>query len=165
MSELLDTTPELQEHFSRMDGPIPGEGLTSDPDDPYPSEQPPEFTVLQEAIDYLFVTLTEEASYEGLVESALGGGTIMELTRLVLFKGFTEGKWNADLFLLLVEPTAYMIMGILERAGVNDYIVMNDDDEDLFGAELSGEVKENLNNKEAPDDIVEPTSPSLMARQ
>ena len=89
----------------------------------------------------------------------------MELTRLVLFKGFTEGKWNADLFLLLVEPTAYMIMGILERAGVNDYIVMNDDDEDLFGAELSGEVKENLNNKEAPDDIVEPTSPSLMARQ
>ena len=47
----------------------------------------------------------------------------------------------------------------------NDYIVLNDDDEDLFGAELSGEVKENLNNKEAPDDIVEPTSPSLMARQ
>lgn len=165
MTELLNTDPELQAHFAKMDAPIPGEGMVSDPDDPAPWEQAPQFTVLQEAIDYLFATLTEEKSYEGLVESALNGGTIMELTRLVLFKGFTEGKWNPDLFLLLIEPTAYMIMGILERAGVNDYIVMNDEDEDLFGAELSEEVKENLTKKKAPDDLVEPTSPSLMARQ
>ena len=148
-----------------MDAPIPGEGMISDPDDPYPWEQPPEFTVLQEAVDYIFVTLTAEENYEGLVESAMSGGTIMELTRLILFKGFTEGKWNADLFLLLVEPTAYMVMGILERAGVNDYIVMNDSDEDLFGAMLPEETAENLAEKKAPDNLVEPTSPSLMARQ
>lgn len=165
MTELLDTNPGLQAHFAKMDGPIPGEGLTSDPADPKPWEQPPQFTVLQEAIDYLFATLTEEETLEGLVEAALGDGTIMELTRLVLFKGFTEGKWNPDMFLLLVEPVAYMIMGILERAGVSDYIVMNDDDEDLFGAELSEESKENLNKREAPEDTIEPTAPSLMVRE
>ncbi len=162
--DLADTNPQLQEHFSLMNAPIPGQSLTNDPENPYPWEKAPEFTVLQEAIDFLFVTLTEEAALEGLVESAMQGGTIMELTRLVLFKGFTDGKWNPDLFLLLVEPTAYMIMGILERAGVSDYIVMDDDDEDLFGASLPEETKENLNNKEAPE-TVEVPSPSLMARQ
>ena len=167
MRDLLDTEPELQKHFAKMDAPIPGEGMVSDPDDPYPWEQPPEFTVLEEAVDYLFVSLTEEEALAGLVDSALNGATIMELSKLALFKGFTEGKWNTDLMLMLVEPTSYMIMGLLERSGVDDYIIMEDEDEDLFGAEVPEEMMEGLKEKEVPEEVQEKISetPSLMARQ
>ena len=177
MKDPLDIDPELQKYQAKMDRPIPGESLTRDPEDPYPWEQPSEFTVRQEAIDYSFVTLTEENAYEGLVESAMSGATIMELTRLFLFKGFTEGKWNPDLMLILIEPVAYMIMGLLERAGVNDYVVMDDeDDEDIFGVQMPQEMTEGMaTKKEVPEEVEEvmeqnesllqQRTPSLMERR
>ena len=176
MIDPLDIDPELQKYQAKLDRPIPGESLTRDPEDPYPWEKPAEFTVRQEAIDYSFVTLTEEAAYEGLVESAMSGATVMELTRLYLFKGFTEGKWNPDLMLMLIEPIAYMIMGLLERAGVNDYTVIEDDEEDLFGVEMPQEMTEGMTTKEeVPEEVEEvmqqnesllqQRTPSLMERR
>ena len=69
--------------------------------------------------------------------------------------------------LMLVEPTSYMIMGLLERSGVDDYIIMEDEDEDLFGAEVPEEMMEGLKEKEVPEEVQEKISetPSLMARQ
>ena len=47
----------------------------------------------------------------------------------MLFKGFTEGKWNPDLMLLLAEPLAFMLIALAERQGI-DYVINNDDDEE-----------------------------------
>ena len=127
-----ETTPELQEYFSKMDRPIPGQSLTEDPDTQQPYTAAPEFTVPQEAVEYLFDQMTQEDNYLPLMDSILTGTTIMDATRLILFSGFNEGKWNPDLMLLLIEPTAYMIMGLAERAGI-DYEVQEDDEEDMFG--------------------------------
>ena len=106
----------------------------------------------------------------------MSGATVMELTRLYLFKGFTEGKWNPDLMLMLIEPIAYMIMGLLERAGVNDYTVIEDDEEDLFGVEMPQEMTEGMTTKEeVPEEVEEvmqqnesllqQRTPSLMERR
>ena len=128
-----ETTPELQEYFGSMNRPIAGESLTEDPDETQPYVDKPEFTVPQEAIDYLFDQMTEEEHYTSIMQGILGGTTIMELTRLLLFSGFNEGKWNPDLMMMLIEPTAYLIMGLAERAEI-EYEVMEDDEEDmLFG--------------------------------
>ena len=109
-----ETTPELQEYFGKMDRPLPGESLTEDPDVAQPYTGSPEFTVPQEAIDYMFDTMTEEGNYETLMQGLLDGATVMELTRLLLFSGFNEGKFNPDLMTILIEPTAYLIMGLAE---------------------------------------------------
>jgi len=50
----------------------------------------------------------------------------MELTQVILFKGFTEGKWNPDLMMLLAEPLAFMLMAFAERQGI-DYVIGRDD--------------------------------------
>jgi hypothetical protein len=53
----------------------------------------------------------------------------MELTQAMLFKGFSEGKWNPDLMFLLAEPVAYMLIALAERQGI-DYIVHNEEAND-----------------------------------
>lgn len=168
-----ETTPELQEYFGSMNRPIAGESLTEDPDETQPYVDKPEFTVPQEAIDYLFDQMTEEEHYTSIMQGILGGTTVMELTRLLLFSGFNEGKWNPDLMMMLIEPTAYLIMGLAERAEI-EYEVMEDDEEDMFGVsvdrlemkdpdELSEETQEVLEKVEDVD-VPESVSTSLMAR-
>jgi hypothetical protein len=49
-----ETTPELQEYYAKMDRPMPGESLTEDPEAPQPYTSTTEFSVPQEAIDYIF---------------------------------------------------------------------------------------------------------------
>ena len=168
-----DTTPELQEHFAKMNRPIPGESLTLDPDTQEPYTGATEFTVPQEAVDYVFDLMTEEENYSDLMESLATGATVMDLTRIILFSGFNEGKWNPDLMLILVEPTAYMLMGLAERAGI-EYVIQEDDEEDMFGAtikrpsmvepsELSEETQMAMERVETVD-VPEGPIESLMAR-
>jgi len=117
------------EQLAKMKRPLPGSSLTSDPTKPAAYEKAPEFTVAKEAMDYLFTTLTTENNYMQLLTSLSEGATIMDTTRLLLFTGFTEGKWNPDLLLLLIEPLAYMIMALAERADI-EIIIDNDDEID-----------------------------------
>ena len=64
-----ETTPELQEYFGSMNRPIAGESLTEDPDETQPYVDKPEFTVPQEAIDYLFDQMTEEEHYTSIMQA------------------------------------------------------------------------------------------------
>ena len=181
------TTPELQEYYGKMDRALPGESLTQDPDTAEPYVSQPEFTVPQEALDNLFDKMTEPENYDKIMEGLNSGATIMELTRLILFSGFNEGKYNPDLMMLLIEPAAYMILALAEKANI-DYEVMAGDDEELFGVsvdrlemkdpeELSEEtqqVLEKVESMEAPETPEmslmarpppNPDQPSLMQRQ
>tara|TARA_B000000557_G_C20638014_1_gene385139 strand:- start:369 stop:755 length:387 start_codon:yes stop_codon:yes gene_type:complete len=50
---------------------------------------------------------------------------------MILIQGFRQGLWNADLMLMLVEPTAYMILALAERAEIPVIIYKGElDDED-----------------------------------
>jgi hypothetical protein len=118
----------MQDHMSTMSRPIPGQSLTDDPEAPAPYLKAPEFTVPSEAIDYIFNTLIKEENYADLVNTLDADTTVLELTQIVLFSGFNTGKWNPDLLLLLIEPTAYIIMALAEKAGV-EYLMDDEDDE------------------------------------
>ena len=54
---------------------------------------------------------------------------LMDITQGILFKGFTEGKWNPDLVMLLAEPVCYMLMALAERADI-DFVVYRGEEED-----------------------------------
>lgn len=124
-----ESTPQFRAVASQMKRSIPGEGMSNDPDNPYSFEQAPEFVVHREALEYLFVTITDEEKYVDILMAIEQGVPIMELTQVILFKGFTEGKWNPDLMLLLAEPLAFMLMALAERQGI-DYVITRDDVEE-----------------------------------
>ena len=88
--------------------PIPGQSLTDNPDQAYPWESPPEFTDFRRAFDYLAEELLEEDVYVPLMVAMGQGVPISDITIQLLQRGFQEGKWNPDLFLMLLEPTMYV---------------------------------------------------------
>ena len=112
---LREITTDFANYSGRMNRSIPGEGMANDPDNPYLFEAAPEFTVQREALEYLFTLITEEERYADILIAINNDVPIMELTQVMLFKGFTEGKWNPDLMLLLAEPLAFMLIALAER--------------------------------------------------
>lgn len=126
---MKEFTSEFLNTASQMSRSIPGQSLSNDPNSPYPFEAAPEFTVQREALEYLFDLITDEERYTDLLSFIAKGVPIMELTQAILFKGFSEGKWNPDLMFLLAEPLAYMMMALAERQGI-DYIIYNEEADD-----------------------------------
>ena len=124
-----ESTPQFRAVASQMKRSIPGQGMSNDPDNPHSFEKAPEFSVHREALEYLFVTITDEKKYTDILIAIEQGVPIMELTQVILFKGFTEGKWNPDLMMLLAEPLAFMLMALAERQGI-DYVITRDDVEE-----------------------------------
>ena len=142
---LTENTPEFTMQAAQMKRSAPGEAMSNNPDSPYPFESAPEFTVQREALEYLFTVITDESKYVDILIAIDTGVPIMELTQVILFKGFTEGKWNPDLLLLLAEPLAYMLMALSERQGI-DYII-NSDDNDEQTEEDRNLITKNLQSK------------------
>ena len=110
---------------------IPGESLTSDPESPWPWEKAPQFSSVHTASEHIFSKLVDEDLYDSMMDSLDDGVPIMDITRVILFKGFTEGLWNPDLLLRLIEPTTYMILALAERALIDPVIY---DDESIDDA-------------------------------
>ena len=149
---------DVTDYLASMKRPLPGSSLTNNPKNRGAYEKAPEFTLVKEAMDYLFTTLTEEDNYVQLLTALSEGATIMDTARVLLFSGFTEGKWNPDLLLLLVEPLAYMLMAFAERAEIN-IIIDNDldDDPDEFLAQSQNKLKEIQRKRkisEVPADVL-----------
>jgi|TARA_R110000787_G_scaffold264226_1_gene370144 hypothetical protein len=117
------------DHLSNMDRPMPGSSLTNDPDQPFPFEKAPEYTNVGEACEYIFETLIEEETYIPLMGAIAEGYPLMDITKGLLFKGFSEGKWNPDLLMILAEPLAYMLMALAERADI-DFVIYRGEEED-----------------------------------
>lgn len=138
-------TPEFTAQAGQMKRSTPGEAMSNNPDNPYAFEGATEFTVQREALEYLFVTITDEDKYPAILGAIDDGVPLMELTQVILFKGFTEGKWNPDLLLMLAEPLAYMLMALAERQGI-DYVV-NDDDVNDETEEDRDEATDNMLSK------------------
>jgi hypothetical protein len=145
-------------------GPIPGSSLTSDPDNPAPYERPPEYTNVHQAAQWMFSEMIEEQNYPQLIQSMLDDIPVMDIAQVMLFTGFTEGKWDVNLMMLLVEPTAYMLLALAERAGIDPVIFRGEEDDEvqeelMFGTKMSEEKVKNLktlSDKNIPLPFVEP---------
>ena len=128
--------------------PIPGQSLTTNPDDPQPYERPPQYTSVHEASEDIFSKLIEEETYKQLMIVLGDGMPVMDIVQTMLFTGFSEGKWNPDLMLMLVEPVAYMILALAERAGLDPVIYREEDEDEAEDRQVLGATleKEKLDN-------------------
>lgn len=128
----MDNDKELIDFHSRLDRPIPGEGLTSDPKSPWPWEKPPAYVSVMKASEHIFEKLTDEELHTVVLDAMEDDIPVMDITRFILFQGFTEGLWNADLLLLLIEPTAYMLVALAERALIEPVVYKEEDQDELI---------------------------------
>ena len=127
---------EILDYLGQMDGPVPGQSLTNNPDEPYPWERPPQFVNMKEALYQLFGMMTQPDMYRDIVTSLKYGMPVVNLTEVLLTEGFQKGAWNPDLMVQLIEPTMYMVMSMAEKAGVQ-YKIDEEDDPNL--EEVDGE--------------------------
>ena len=125
----LELDPEGLKVLGSMERATPGESLTGNPDEPKAWEQAPEFTNMREALDYIVDGLMKEDVFLSITDSIRKGIPISDVVQQILYVGFTEGKWNPDLMILLAEPLAFMLMALAERQGI-DYVINRDDAED-----------------------------------
>ena len=134
--------PEGLEVLSNPNRAIPGQSLTNDPDNKYPWEQAPEYTTVKDALDDLVIEMLEEDVCVELVSSVGQGVPVSDVVMQLLYTGFTEGKWNPDLFMLLIEPLMYVIMALCEKADV-EYIIYRgeEEDEEEIDAEATSRFK------------------------
>ena len=176
-NDITREPPPLQAAFNtnmhKMQRPIPGQSLTRDPENPLPSEQPPQFVDKTDALEYLFSSFVEENKYESLLTVLDQGMPLMDLTKIIVMSGFKDGLWNFDLMLILIEPVAYMLMALAERAGINFTVMkpeMGEEEEDsevetMFsgknidmaaaGSALPSEISDNIKNVELPQSLLE----------
>ena len=140
---------EAVDAFAQAGRPIPGQSLTSNPDEPRPFEGPPDFTNFKEALDYTTAELLEEEAYMSIV-GALGDGVpVTDLAMQIGYVGFREGKWNPDLMMMLMEPLMYLLMALAEKAGVAYRVDDEDEDEedDTLFEEKSKNIAETIKEK------------------
>ena len=114
MAEKLQQNQFDEVGVNPFNAPIPGESLTASPDTPTAWERPPEFTDQEEAMRAVYMELTEDESLRKLVEIIDDGVALDEIAQVVLYKGYTEGKFTPDMMLMLAEPTMYLLIAIAD---------------------------------------------------
>jgi len=182
----------VQEEYNKIQAsgkrPIPGSSLTNDPENPAPYENPPTFTSVHRASEYIWDKFIEPETYVSLMGSVAEGVPLADMAQIILFREFQDGAWNPDLMLMLFEPTVYMIMALAERLDLPMTIYegeLDDEDEEeqilgvgidedrireLIKRSNSGNIPEGTLNAEMqkslenlPDIDVKPPEESLMA--
>tara|TARA_R100001377_G_scaffold53174_1_gene31243 strand:+ start:1046 stop:1675 length:630 start_codon:yes stop_codon:yes gene_type:complete len=163
---MADIKTEIENTRGRMDRPIAGQSLANDPENPAPFEKAPEFTTVNEGAEFLWGKFIDPEVYPSVMKAVAEGTPIMNLVQLTLYTGFTEGKWNPDLMMMLAEPATYMIMALAERHDIPMTIYdgeMEDSQDEgmMFGASLTDAKLERLKkSKESgiiPEGILTPT--------
>ena len=123
---MAELDQQALEEYNPFQGPTPGQSLTNSPDDQQPWEQPPKMTSIKEATERMFLEILKEENLEAIVNLLDDGMSVAKVTEMLLFIGFSKGEFNADLMMLLAEPTMYMILAVAEGVGIDPAI--NDDD-------------------------------------
>ena len=138
-----------------FNAPIPGEALTTAPDMPRAWERPPQYTSQDKAMEAIYMEITSEDSLRKLINIINDGVPLDEIAQVILYKGYTEGKFSPDLMLVLIEPTLYLLISIADYADIKDYTLYNEETDDpdteipdddvtplMMGEEGEEEVKE-----------------------
>ena len=139
MAEKIEKNQFDEVGVNPFNAPIPGESLTASPDTPKSWERPPEFTDQEEAMRAVYMELTEQTSLRKIVDIINEGIALDELAQVILYKGYTSGKFNPDMMMLLAEPTIYLLIAIADYADIKDYTLYEGETEDDPDTQIPGD--------------------------
>jgi hypothetical protein len=107
-----------------FDTPVPGQSLTDEPGN-YPWEHAPQYPTVEDASHVIWERLHREEVIDTIVILLRNGMTVENLTRVLVFSGFLNGKFTVDTAILLSPIVAKMIASIGKKAGVEKIKVTN----------------------------------------
>ena len=145
---MADNYPDI------FDRPIPGQSLTDEPKN-YPWEHAPQFATVEDASMQIWEGLHSDAAMEKVIILLEAGLTVEEITKVIIFAGFVEGKFNPDTGLLLTPIVAKMVLAIGKKAGI-DKIKLNkpkqDETKQLIRTVIKTSPKEQDKMKEVKEE-------------
>jgi len=130
MAEKIDKTLIEREPYGGFNTPIPGEGLTSSPDNAKAWERPPQYVDDDKAMEALYLLLTDQEKLPELIKLMDSGVSLEEITQVILYQGYTAGQYNPDLMLTMIEPTLYLLIAIADYAEIKDYVLYVGEEDD-----------------------------------
>jgi len=84
-------------------------------------EHPPQYTNTAEAADFVWEQLTTPEFAEQVIAMLDAGVPVEAIGRVILFGGFTEGKWTPDVAFIIAEPVMKMIVAVGVQGGVKKF--------------------------------------------
>jgi len=100
MAEKIKQTQFDKVGVNPFSSPTPGESLTTATDMPKSWERPPQYTDQGNAMEAVYMELTQIDNLRKLIDLIDEGTPLDEIAQVALYKGYTEGKWTPDLMLL-----------------------------------------------------------------
>ena len=162
--------PRVEAKQNPFDAPIPGQSLTDTPGNA-PWEHPPQMTNIHEISLFLFNRLTAPRAAELIILMLQEGVPAEALARVVLFGGFTEGKWNVDSALLLAQTVLKIIVAVGVKGGVKSFKLSLEDKTNLDFRRNLADMKNKIERTakkiaetEAPTELPEAEAGGLMSR-
>ncbi len=116
---------------STLSGPTPGQSWTAPPKN-VPWENPPQFTKLDEAMNFLMNQLLEPEYYKQIAGLMNAEMPIEAISRTIIFSGFTMGKWTPDLAMLMYKPLMMSLIAIAHKGGFHDTPIVMKESLDKF---------------------------------
>ena len=158
MAEKLKENQFDEVGVNPFNAPIPGESLTSPSDMPKAWERPPQYTEQDEAMEEIYMEITNDDNLMPLINMIDEGIPLDQIAQVILYKGYTQGLYNPDLMTLLAEPTLYLLIAIADYADIKDYVLYegeeDDPDAEIHGDDVEpvimGEDKEEVKVSDEP---------------
>ena len=141
MAEKIVNTEYEKANVNPFNAPTPGESLTSSPDMPHAWERPPQHTEQEDAMEEIYMELTSENALMPLINMIDEGIPLDQIAQVILYKGYTEGKFSPDLMLMLAEPTIYLLIAIADYADIKDYVLYEGEEDDPDGQIYGDDVE------------------------
>jgi hypothetical protein len=121
-------------------------------------------------MEAVYMELTEDETLRELVTLIDNKTPLDQIAQVVLYRGYTQGLWNPDLMLMLIEPTIYLLIAIADYADIKDYVLYEGEEDDpdaqIYGDDVEpvmmDEDEEEKPKIEKPS--AEVLSPSLLSR-
>ena len=103
-----------------FDAQVPGQSLTDKPGSAA-WEHPPQYTNTADAADFVWNQLSTPEFAEQVIAMLDAGVPVEAIGRVILFGGFTEGKWTPDVAFIIAEPVMKMIVAVGLQGGVKKF--------------------------------------------
>ena len=137
-----------------FDAPVAGQSLTDTPKN-YPWEHAPQYATVEDASMQVWDGLHNEATMQKVLVLLEAGLSVEEISKVIVFAGFVEGKFTPDTGLLLTPIVAQMIMAIGKSAGIEKINInkpKQDDTKELIRTVIKSTPKEVDEKKEMKDE-------------
>ncbi|MEE8598875.1 MAG: hypothetical protein V3S69_05100 [Dehalococcoidales bacterium] len=137
-----------------FDAPIPGASLTNAKEAPQPYETAPDMNSAEEVVANLWERIRDDESVlDGVLDNMRDGLPLEDIAQVLLFEGFSQGKFNPDVVLNAIEPTIYLLAFLANWAEIPAEIYPEEEFDAPESDEAMSKVLEAMETQEIEGEV------------